>query len=121
MTIALEHFAFTTFIIPAHDPESPAQIRNIVRAIKAGVLSLIRNFIAGSFPMKLIPAEIRRTPKPDFLRVLFFDLLLERELLEQPFETGHALVRLIAILFPHLQKTFLCISEAIAEFGETVI
>src|SRR5438874_10775867 len=112
MAVTLEHLSFTALIIPSHDPNSPSHVRNIIRPIKPGILGLISDAVARNFPVQFVPAEKRRSPEPDFLRVFRFEEGREFEFLEEPFETGHALVCFRSIFLPHREKAVLIILKS---------
>ena len=60
-------------------------------------------------------------PRARFRHVLRADLCRQVELLEDPLEAGHAFVRLVAILFPHLQERRLRVTETIAKLREAIV
>src|SRR5512138_922018 len=58
MTITFQHLAFATLVVPAHNPEGSAYIRDIVGTVEPWVFGLVWDFVAGGFPVQFVPREI---------------------------------------------------------------
>src|SRR5215470_12425551 len=62
VTVTFEHFSFAALIIPAHHPNSPFHLRNVIWSVEPRISRLIGNLVPRCFPVELIPTEIGWSP-----------------------------------------------------------